>query len=382
MAVSETRYLVRGVIALPRCPPCNGQAFCILAQFAVQTPPMWTPDELDIRIIRAMASPASYQWDVRISYSRLSNRLGVDAETIRARLRRMVEVGFLVGWQLVLNPSLLEREAAVIELRLGETPNKNAIITQLGLVEGVTLIEDFYGHELAVHLLFRGAETLDRQVDLIGRISGCGTPRVWILGIPACNLSPTPTDWKIMHGLRRQARVRLSDLAQDLSLATRTVKRRVDRLAAGNAFYLDPVLDLKNAGGIRGRFWIVSDPAEKRNVDSKILAEVASVISTHTAPKEYSLFVTHCSNAFQIQDIFERLPKIPGVREVRANLEIGHLHVQPWLLGEIERKIPSIDKHRTRSAHSLAPKSASRRPIDSDGPPARSRNGPNLRGGY
>ena len=80
---------------------------------------MWTPDDLDIRIVRALSSPSSFQWDVRITYARVAAGLGVDEETVRNRLGRMTDVRFLRGWQLILNPSLVGREAAIVELRVG-----------------------------------------------------------------------------------------------------------------------------------------------------------------------------------------------------------------------------------------------------------------------
>ena len=72
---------------------------------------MWTPDDLDIRIIRALASPSSFQWDVRISYARVAAGLGIDEETVRNRLRHMNDVRFLQGWQLILNPNPKRRKA-------------------------------------------------------------------------------------------------------------------------------------------------------------------------------------------------------------------------------------------------------------------------------
>src|SRR6476660_2412646 len=111
---------------------------------------MWTPDDLDIRIIRALASPLSFQWDVRISYAHIAEGLKVDEETVRNRLRRMNDAQFLEGWQLILNPVLLGREAAIVELRVADSESKHEVIQRLKLIEGIMLVDDFYGRELAV----------------------------------------------------------------------------------------------------------------------------------------------------------------------------------------------------------------------------------------
>ncbi len=85
---------------------------------------MRSPDDLDIQIIKAMASPHSFQWDVRISNARVAKGLDVDEETVRNRLRHMKYVGFLQGWQLILNPVLLAGKAAIVELGVNNTGSK------------------------------------------------------------------------------------------------------------------------------------------------------------------------------------------------------------------------------------------------------------------
>jgi len=300
---------------------------------------MWTPDDLDVRIIRALASPSSFQWDVRISYARVAERLNVDEETVRSRLKHMNDVRFLQGWQLILNPILLGREAAIVELRVADPRSKPEVISRLKLLEGVMLIDDFYGNGFAILTLYENAATLQRQVQLIASLCGCPNPVYWKLGFPPCELTPTTTDWRIIQALRRHGRAKLSDVARTLGLSTRTVKRRLTFLTDGDAFYLDPILDLGKVGGVRCRLWVTSEASRKRAIDQMILSGLQRIISTHTAPEEYSLFVVHCANASEVQEISRWVEEIAGVKEVRSTIEVEHIHVQDWLEDEIERRL-------------------------------------------
>lgn len=300
---------------------------------------MWSPDDLDIKIIKVMASPHSFQWDVRISNAHVAKGLAVDEETVRNRLRHMEEVGFLQGWQLILNPILLGRKAAIVELQVDDPETKVGLISELSLLDGVTLIEDFYGNDLAIHILYEEEDTLLRKVKLIAYITGCTTPVWWNLGFPPCNLTPTKTDWRIIHALRMNARGRLSDVAKSLKLSTRTVKRHMVHMVEGNAFYLDPLLDVRKVGGVRGRFWIVCEPEKKREIDAKVRDKLNKIISTHTAPLEYSLYMVHCANTSEVQEISNWLKKQKGVKEVRTNMDVDHIHVNEWLAKEIEKRL-------------------------------------------
>jgi DNA-binding Lrp family transcriptional regulator len=251
----------------------------------------------------------------------------------------MNDAQFLRGWQLVLNPALLRREAAIVELSVGASISKPEAISRLKLLEGVMLIDDFYGRELAVLTLYENAPTLERQVQLFASLCGGSTPVSWRLGFPPCDLTPTRTDWRIIQSLRRTGRAKLSDVARGLRLSTRTVKRRLIHLVDGNAFYLDPILDLGKVGGVRCRLWVTSEASLKQAVDQMILSGLPRIISTHTAPQEYSLFIAHLSNASEVQETLEWVKTLEGVKEVRATIEVEHIHVQDWLEGEIKKRL-------------------------------------------
>ncbi|HLF06883.1 MAG TPA: hypothetical protein VI893_06920 [Thermoplasmata archaeon] len=268
--------------------------------------------------------------------------LDIDEETVRSRLKHMNSVRFLRGWQLILNPALLGREAAIVELSVGDSESKPEVISRLRLLEGVTLIDDLYGRELAVSTMYESPSSLERQVRLFASLCGVPTPISWKLGFPHCTVTPTLTEWRIMQTLRKDGRGRLSDVARTLRLSTRTVKRRMVNLVDGNAFYLDPVLDLGNVGGVRCRFWVTSEASWKQAVDKTILSGLQRIIWTHTAPQEYSLFVAHLSNVSEVQERLRWMKQLAGVREVRAAIEVEHIHVQEWVRGEIEKRISML----------------------------------------
>lgn len=299
---------------------------------------MWTLDDLDVGIIKAIASPRSFQWNVRISNANIANGLAVDNETVRKRLKNMNVAGFLQGWQLVLNPILLGRNAAIVELHGKNPESKSHAISQICLLDGVMLIEDFYGNNLAIHILYENEDMLTRQVALISSLCDCPTPVWWKLGYPPCELVPTITDWRIIQSLRMDARKKLSCVASELDLSTRTVKRHMNKLIKENALYLDPVLDVSKVGGVRSRFWITSNTDKKRAVDMQIFENMERIISTHTMPEKHSLFIVQCSNASEVQDISHWLEKLDGVKEVRANIEIDHIHINEWLVDEIQKR--------------------------------------------
>ena len=74
-------------------------------------------------------------------------------------------------------------------------------------------------------------------------------------------------------------------------------------------------------------------------MDKAILAGLPRIISTHTAPQEYSLFVAHLSNLREVDERLLWMKQLGGVTEVRSTIETEHIHVQEWLEGQIERRL-------------------------------------------
>jgi DNA-binding Lrp family transcriptional regulator len=51
-------------------------------------------DDLDVRIMKELGNPNSFQWNVRESYSNIAKRIDVDEETVRRRLKHRHYGGF------------------------------------------------------------------------------------------------------------------------------------------------------------------------------------------------------------------------------------------------------------------------------------------------
>jgi DNA-binding Lrp family transcriptional regulator len=61
---------------------------------------------------------------VRESYSNIARKLCVDEESVRMRVKRAHQRGFLPAWRVLVNPALLGCEAAVLELEVDDERKK------------------------------------------------------------------------------------------------------------------------------------------------------------------------------------------------------------------------------------------------------------------
>lgn len=290
--------------------------------------------------MKEIQSPGSFRWDIRESYASMAQKLGVDEETIAKRLNRMRSSGFFQGFQLIINPHLLGLEAESVELHVENALEKEAVIAQLRLVEGVIRILPFYGQDL--QLLFyrrQGVEPM-KQISLMESICGCRADMRWEVPFPACDLPMTKTDWLILRLLFTNPRRKLSEMAVELAVTTRTLNRRIGRMVEKNAFFLDAVLNLKKLSGFGCRLLVYcEDPAMKRAVDGEIMAKIEKLGWSHTASAQYSMLAVHCENTSEADDLSKWVRNLDGVREVRMGIMEEQINVSRWLDEVIERRI-------------------------------------------
>lgn len=130
-------------------------------------------DKLDLAIYRNLVGgqkDLAGAWNVRKSASALARELHVDEMTVRTRLRRMRESGFLET-RVVVDSSVLSETDYHIRFDVHPPASKDEVIRKLKLVDGVYLIRSYFGNILAVELLCDDEETFKRRRELIGRIA-------------------------------------------------------------------------------------------------------------------------------------------------------------------------------------------------------------------
>lgn len=80
--------------------------------------------------ISGVGGSSSPKWNVRESYSNISRKLGVDEETVRMRVNRAKERGFLPAWRVMVNPLLINCQEANLDLEVRNEQDKGDAISR------------------------------------------------------------------------------------------------------------------------------------------------------------------------------------------------------------------------------------------------------------
>jgi DNA-binding Lrp family transcriptional regulator len=295
-------------------------------------------DDLDMRIIRELGG--SPLWNVRESYSNISRKLGVDEETVRMRVNRAKEHGFIPEWRMMVNPLLINCHEAHLDLEVRDEPRKANAISKIKAVDGVYYINDFRGKEISVGMFYEDDESLERNVLLIESI--CESPKLafWDSPFPRPDVQMSHLDWRIIEAMRDDARRDLEDVAKSLGVSARTVQRRLTAMKDGKAVYLLRPPNVSVVGGLMCNFLVFcSDRDKKRAADQVVISTFSRIGASQTSPEQYSSFGISCENFSEADKVMERLKAIDGVLSVRMRVVKEIIVVQDWLNEQIAMRI-------------------------------------------
>jgi DNA-binding Lrp family transcriptional regulator len=297
-------------------------------------------DDLEIRIMKELASPRSFRWDIRESYASIADRLGVDEETVRRRVSKARESGFLKGWKLLLNPHLIGLESTGVQLDVDDEDRKAEVISSVKEVDGVVIMIDFHGRALRVILYYENENDLEKKVREVRRICGSGDRLIqWRGGFPVSDMKMKRTDWEIIRAFRLDPRRSPSDVADELRISPRTVKRRLTLLTENNSIFMLPELDYDRSVGVACDYLITCpDERKKSIVDRQLREKLDRVVFSLTDVQGFSMFATICLNLSEAEEIHRWIKGLDGVRDVRVDIMRENILVDKWLDEEVEKR--------------------------------------------
>ncbi|HEY3272314.1 MAG TPA: winged helix-turn-helix transcriptional regulator [Methanocella sp.] len=184
-------------------------------------------DDIDLRIIQELVANS------RVTYRELAGKLGLSVNSVHKRVQHMTETGMIQQftfhlttrvvpqvWVRVCGASATKLMDETVE-KLGKNPNTSMVaVSSNNTLHVVGVLRDFAEISRFVNFVVRTGEIAKPDVRL-------PNPRQ-LPGIAGVSL--TDTDYKILAALQGNCRKQIVDVATELGLATKTVRRRLERM--------------------------------------------------------------------------------------------------------------------------------------------------------
>ncbi len=292
--------------------------------------------------------------DPRLSAGELARSLGVDRTTVWARLKAWRESGFLIGFDVVPNPDLFGLRFGAGSLRIDNPIQKDAILRDLGLIDGVVSAQDVLGPWVVVLTACPHAEGFDRCSALLRHLQGVNEV-IPLVGFhcPASTARPTGLDWRMMRELRNPPAPLPAELARRLRIGLKTVTRHYTSLMQNQLIWYIPLLDYTRYSGLAvTRFNVYLQPtADSPSIFRKLrerfpdYVDIAdrSDFALEAAHKiKHIVLVLQLPVASASEDLQREILDVPGVAEVEVLFPRRTYSYPRWITQCIDSRLTEM----------------------------------------
>jgi DNA-binding Lrp family transcriptional regulator len=276
------------------------------------------------------------RWNSRRTYADVAAKLGVDEETVRNRLKRLKESGFLVGWRVVPNPSLLGRETAMMFLDFKDNEAKENALRNLRGMEGVIAIASIYGNSLLV-TYYDDAEHRVSKI-MAGIRNVMASQSVGGMRLPPTDFRMTPTDWQIVGFVLRNAEEDVSSVARKAKVSSRTVKRRLNSMMDSSAISVMPVINQGRSGGVSYTLMVEAEEGRASEIGEAVTSRIANLVFRASFSRNGMIFGYSAPNVAEGTALLRWVQQLKGVKSARIHLVDEVVYAFDWLEREIRNR--------------------------------------------
>lgn len=308
-------------------------------------------DSLDVKIFLAMGTRNyMFQGDQNrhLNLKLIAKELDVDPNTVRARIRKMEKSGFVKYYQVFPNYRVFGLHCFALGLIFPEIATKKKALKKLKLIENVAWVDERL-HSLRVLLLYREVESdLKRNLALIEELTGTKPMLENNLKMLPVGIELGLMDWLIIRSIRYDARKSTEHVARELGLTARAVNYRLRRLVQGNAFFIVPVISLKNF--FCSHFTVFLDEDKRAAAVNEIDCLVGDKCMSRLISSEGTVaFCVLTKSANESEEDFLKMKAIPGVKRVIMDFTQCCHDTSAYFDKLINKKIADLEKLPNRS---------------------------------
>lgn len=310
-------------------------------------------DAIDIGILRIMGLRPYGQLPQNMNVfkpSYIAKKMGLEPKTVKARIKHLEETGFIGFYQVYPNFKHLEVNGSAYLFNVKDPEQKPKTIKRIEMVSELLEAHDFLGKELCIDLGYHTSYDLDKKIRLLCEFTGDSRPTCFYhRHMPAVNRKLSLLDWRILKALRYNALQSPSNVAAQLKISLKTVKRRIERMSREGSFFIVPALDPSKATGLVLFELLVytNNDADNSSI-RQILETTQDHYVYHYIPASSALgnfdLVLFVDSIGKIEELRQKVNKISGVAKTSTLIFQGWHDFTGWIDSAIGQKISSLSK--------------------------------------
>ncbi|MHA1985420.1 MAG: winged helix-turn-helix transcriptional regulator [Promethearchaeota archaeon] len=171
----------------------------------------------------------------RVTYRELADVTNMSVSAIHKRIRSLIDDGFITTF--IARPSYVALKCLlVIIYGTSKAKSVDEVSKELGQHESIHYIGISGGKYLQVSAFLRDISELQEFSSYVSKTAQISEPQIGIVNLPYTTFPEplTTIDFKILKTLNKDARKPITDIADDVGISAKTVRKRLDRMIEYN----------------------------------------------------------------------------------------------------------------------------------------------------
>jgi DNA-binding Lrp family transcriptional regulator len=284
--------------------------------------------------------------DRRVSPLAIGRKLGIDEKTVRVRVKKMEDDGFIKYYQAMPSLALFQlKNMSTYRFEALNIATKHRVIEYVQELPFIVEANDYLGQVVSVSITGTSSEVIDK---VASRLAYRFELNRWLLGghiIREPISAVDRLDWQIIQELRYDALSGAKELSESLSLTPRMVEYRIKKLLSSDMLLVRAIINSQKQQGLIFYELEMSVDETKRYEVIKRLSEIYTekLWSVRTLAAGVLLANFFAFTLAEPEEAYVNTFKLEGVRS--CSLFIFKEIVEPkrpnWMDGLIEQKITS-----------------------------------------
>ena len=289
--------------------------------------------------------------DRRVSPLAIGRKLGLDEKTVRVRVKKMEDDGFIKYYQAMPSLALFQlKNMNTYRFEALNIATKQRVIEHIQELVYIVEAIDYLGQVVSISITGTSSEEIDR---VASGLANTFELYKWILGSRIIKKPVSVADrldWQIIQELRYDALSSVKELSESLSITPRMVEYRIKKLLASEMLLVRAIINSQKQQGLIFYELEMSVDETKRYEVIKRLSEIYAekLWSVRTLAAGVLLANFFAFTLAEPEEAYVNTLKLEGVRS--CSLFIFKETVEPkrpnWMDGLIEQKIASSSKSR------------------------------------
>ena len=289
--------------------------------------------------------------DRRVSPSAIGRKLGIDEKTVRSRVKKMENDGFIKYYQAMPRLGFFKfKSINTYRFEALNIATKHGVIKYaLGLPFIVDIV-DYLGNIVCISITGGSSEEIDKVATEIANRFELFKWRLGSCAIKKPLLIPDTLDWKLIQKLRYNALSGINEISDSLSITPRMARYRVTKLLDSDMLMVRAIINSQNQQGLIFYELELSVDTTSRYKIIKHLREIYAdkLWSIRTTAEKIVLANLFAFTLAEPEEAYVNVLKFEGVRSCSLFMfkEIVEPKRQNWMDDLIDQKILTESKPR------------------------------------